>query len=62
MRGVGWIDVILFYFLAVLGLRCCMSFSLFAASRVHPLLVVRRLPTAVVSLVLEHALQGLGFQ
>ena len=42
------------------GLRCCMRFSLFAASRGHSLVVVRRLPTAVVSLVPEHGLQGSG--
>ena len=52
--------IIIYFIFGCAGSHCCMSFSLFAASRAHSLVVVRRLPTAVVSLVPEHGLQGLG--
>ena len=47
-----------FYILVVLGLHCCADFSLAAVSRGYSLLVVRRLLTAVPSLVVEHGLYG----
>ena len=46
----------LYWFLAALGLCCCTGFSPLAASRGYSLAVVRRLLTAVVSLVVEHGL------
>ena len=50
-------------FLAVLGLNCCVGFSLVAASRDCSLAVVCGLLVAVASLVVEHKLQNpsLGF-
>ena len=44
------------FILAVLGLHCCMGFSLVAASGGFALVVVRRLLVAVASLVAEHGL------
>ena len=44
------------FILAMLGLRCCSSFSLVAASGGHSLVVVHNLLTAVASLVEEHRL------
>ena len=44
------------YFFAVLGLCCCMDFSLAAASRGYPPAAVHRLLTAVASLVADHGL------
>ena len=61
-------------FLAVLGLRCCVSFSLVAASGGYPLVVVCWLLIAVTSLVghrlwgtwasvvAAHGLSSCGFQ
>ena len=43
----------LFYFLAVLGLHCCIGFSLVAGSGGYFLVVVRGLFIAVASLVVE---------
>ena len=43
-------------FLAVLGLCCCMGFSLVASSRSYSLVVVCGLLIAVASLVAEHRL------
>ena len=51
------------YFLAVLGLGCCMGFSLVAVKRVYPLVEACRLLTAVASPVIEHRIlstQALG--
>ena len=45
-------------FLAVLGLRCCMSFSLIAASRGYSLVEVHEHPIEVASLAVEHRFQG----
>ena len=45
----------LFMFLAVLGLRCCMGFSLIAVSRGYFLVAVFNLLIVVTSLV-EHRL------
>ena len=44
------------YFFAVLGLCCCMDFSLAAASRGYPPAAVHRLLTVVASLVADHGL------
>ena len=44
-------------FLAVLGLRCCVGFSLAVTSGGYPLPVLCRLLTAVASLVAENGLQ-----
>ena len=44
------------FILAVLGLHCCVGFSLVAASGGYSLVVVRRLLVAVASLVVEHVL------
>ena len=44
----------LFLFLAVLGLCCCVGFSLVAASGRYSLVAVHRLLTAVAPLVAEH--------
>ena len=48
--------VLFIYFLAVLGLHCCIGFSLVAASRGYSLTVLHRLLTAVTSRVAEHGL------
>jgi len=56
-RGVlffyNFIDL---FILAVLGLRCCVGFSLAAGSRGYSLVPMDRLLTAVASLVVEHRL------
>ena len=44
------------FFLAVLDLCCCASFSVVSASRVYSLVVVHRLPIAGASLVGEPGL------
>ena len=44
------------YLLTVLGLHCSMDISLVAASRGYSLVSVRRLLTAVASLIVEHRL------
>ena len=48
----------LFYFLALLGLHCCVAFSLVVVSRGSSLVSVRELLIAVASLVAQHRLQG----
>ena len=45
-----------YLFLAVLGLFCCVGFSLVAASGGYSLVAVLRLLIAVASLVAEHGL------
>ena len=47
-------------FLAVLGLCCCIGFSLFVVSRDYPLAAVHRLLIAVASLIVEHSFWGMG--
>ena len=44
------------FFLAVLDLCCCASFSVVSASRVYSLVLVHRLPIAGASLVGEPGL------
>ena len=51
--------IILFYFLALLGLHCCVAFSLVAVSRGSSLVSVRELLIAVAALAAEHRLQGM---
>ena len=46
--------VFITFFLAVLGLRCCVHFSLVAVSRVFSLAVVHELLTGVASLIVGH--------
>ena len=48
--------------LAVLGLSCCVGFSLVVASGGYSLLAVCGLLIAVASLVVEHRLQVHGLQ
>ena len=48
--------VVVYFFLATLGLRCCFGFALVVANGNHPLLVVRGLLVAVASLVSGHRL------
>jgi len=43
----------------MLGLHCCVGFSLVVANRGHPPAMVSRLLTAVTSLVAEHRAQGI---
>ena len=50
--------ILYFYFLAVLGLHCCMGSSLVATSGGFSLVVVYRLLIAVASLVVERGLWG----
>ena len=45
-----------YLFLAVLGLRCCVGFSLVAVSASYSLVVVHGLLIAVASLLVEHRL------
>ena len=53
---MGFFKTLFIYlFLAVLGLRSCTGFSLVAESGCDSAAVLRRLPTAVASLV-EHGL------
>ena len=47
------------FFLAVLGLCCCVGFSLVVASRSYTLVAVRGLLVAVASLVAEHRVCGI---
>ena len=47
---------IIYLFLAVPGLCCCVGFSLIAVKGGYSLVVVHRLPIAVVSLVAENRL------
>ena len=44
----------IYAFLAVLGLHCCVGFSLFAESGSYSLVAVCRLLIVVASLVAEH--------
>ena len=46
------------YFFSLLGLRCCVGFSLVAASRGYTLVAVHRLFTEVASLAAEHRALG----
>ena len=50
---------IIYLFLVVLGLHCCMNFSLVAVSRINPLIATCRLLIAMASLVVELRLQGM---
>ena len=54
---IGWDPVLLYYLLAVLGLRYYTGFSLAAGSGSYCLVSVLGLLTAVVSLVVEHRLR-----
>ena len=47
---------LIYLFLTVLGLRCCVGFSLVAGSKGYPLVAVRGLLTVVAPLVAEHRL------
>ena len=51
--------MIIYLLLAVLGLCCCVGFSVVVMSRGSSLVVAHRLLIAVVSLVAEHGLQGM---
>ena len=44
--------------MAMLGLHCCLEFSIVAASRGYSLVAAHGLLIATVSLVAEHGLQG----
>ena len=46
----------IYLFLAVLGLHCCMGFSLVAVSRGYSVVAMHRLLTVLASLVSEHRL------
>ena len=62
-RGSTVFSLLLFYlFLAVLGLCCCIGFSLVVASRGCSLVTVQRLLSAVASLAAEPRFQGAQFQ
>ena len=47
---------LIYLFLAVLGLHCCMGFSLDATSRGYSLVMVSRFLIVVDSLAVEHEL------
>ena len=47
-----------FFFLSLLGLRCCWGFSLVLVSRDHSLVAVWGLLIAVAALVAEHRVWG----
>ena len=49
----------IYVLLAVLGLCCCLDFSLVARNRASSLGVVHRLLIAVASLVAEHGLEDI---
>ena len=51
-------DLFICLFLAVLGLFCCVGFSLVAESRDYSLVPMHGLLIAVASPVSEHGLQG----
>ena len=51
-----FLNSLVYLFLAVLGFRCCVGFSLIVASGGYSLVVVLRLLIAMVSLVGEHRL------
>ena len=48
----------MYLFMAVLGLHCCVDFSLVVASRGYSLVVVHELLIAVASFVAGHGLWG----
>ena len=50
--------VLIYLFMAVLDLRCCVGFSLVVASRSYSLVVVCRLLIEMASLIVEHRLWG----
>ena len=50
----------LYLFMAVLGLFCCLNFSLVVASRAYFLVATRGLLTEAASLVAEHRLDSCG--
>ena len=50
----------IYFFLAVLGLHCCVGFSLAVESEGYSLVAVCRLLFTVTSFVAEHRLQGTG--
>ena len=52
----------IYLFLAVLGLRCCVRALSSCGERGPLLIAVRRLLTAVASLIVEHGLQAHGLQ
>ena len=54
--GKDTIILFMYLFLTVLGLCCCVSFSLDAESRGYSLAAVCRLLTVAASLVEEHGL------
>ena len=56
---LGVVFYLFIYFLAVLGLRCCLGLSLVVASECYILVVLPRLLTAVASFVGAHGLQSL---
>ena len=51
------INLFIYLFLAVLGLRCCEGFSLVAASGGYSLLAVHGLLIVVTALVVEHGFE-----
>ena len=57
-RGAHNFFIILFFFLAVLGLHCCAGFSLIAVSGGYSPVVVRGRLLAVACLVVGHRLWG----
>ena len=60
LTTLGLFFIYLFiFFLAVLGLRCCLGLSLVVASECYILVVLPRLLTAVASFVGAHGLQSL---
>ena len=61
MNVHSWFVVVLYnfiYFLAVLGLCCCLGFSLVEASGCLSVAAVQGFLTVVASLVAEHGLWG----
>ena len=54
--GIFYSNNFIYLFLAVLGLRFCVEFSLVAVSRCYLLIAVHGLLIAVASLVAEHGL------
>ena len=55
--NLSFLYIILFVYLAMLGLHCCVDFSLVVASKGYSLVVVHEL-IAVASFVVEHRLQS----
>ena len=52
--------VVIYLFMAVLGLRCCVGFSLVVASRSSSWVVACRLLIEMASFIVEHRLEGAG--